>query len=109
MLTVGQLIEHLEMEREQLEKECRESSVSFLHYDFELEIVLNHSTQDYFLQITANSENPASIDANLKYLHCFNRQLPILTENEGFELGKQVQIVTHNSSCGKVEFCLTAA
>lgn len=109
MLTVGKLIEHLEMEREQLEKECRESTVSFLHSDFELEIVLNPSTQDYFLQITGNSEKPASIDANMKYLHCFNRQLPILTEKEGFELGKPVQIVAYNSSCGKVEFCLTAA
>lgn len=104
MLTVGKLIDHLELEREKIERECRESTLSYIGYDFELEPVLDVNTYNYVLQITDTSMKPLSLDGNLKYLYCFNRDLPILSEGAGFNSGKNIKIVAHNSSCGKVKF-----
>ncbi len=106
MLTIGKLIDDLEPECSQLESESRESILSFLDYDFELELTLDNNTDQYVAQIKECSSSPVSLRSNLKYLHCFNRDLPIMTEPKGFGSGSHVHMVASNSSCGKVEFCL---
>lgn len=105
MLTIGTLIDHLELESKQLEHDSRESVLSFLNYDFELDVVFEHSIEGYVVQIKDGPAQPTSVSTNIQYLKCFNRDLPILTERIGS--GKEVNIVTENLSCGKVDFCLT--
>ena len=44
MLTVGMLIDHLCSERKKLDAECRESKLSYVGFDFELEPIIEHGT-----------------------------------------------------------------
>ncbi|MUJ20435.1 hypothetical protein [Aliivibrio fischeri] len=104
MLTIGTLIDHLKQESKQLNSTHSESVLSFLHNDFELEILLVLE-DEYVAQIKDSPARPVSVASNLKYLHCFNRDLPIVIE--GVRSEREVSIIAYNSPCGKVEFCLT--
>lgn len=107
MLTVGKLIDHLEMELEQLESECRDSVVSLLNKDFVLELAVEHRSQEYVLEVRETTTEPTSTKSNIKYLGCFNRDLPLVTEAVGINSGMPLEVIAHNSSCGKVDYCLT--
>lgn len=108
MLTVGKLIDHLEMEIEELESESRAATLSFDHYDFLLEPEIDHGSDEYILKIIGNNSKPLSAKGNVKYLKCFDRDMKVLSEGFGFNAGKPVKIVAYNDASGSVEFCLTA-
>ncbi|MFL7036462.1 hypothetical protein BCS71_25330 (plasmid) [Vibrio lentus] len=104
MLTVGMLIDHLCSERKKLDAECREPTLSYVGFDFELDPIVEHGTNEYVLEISDTNTKPLSVDGNIKYLQCFNRDLPIRSEGAGFNNGRNIRIVAHNLACGKVEF-----